>query len=90
MHWSGSEPGQPAAAGIARLPCAGESSRGKSQCLDHRAVLGPPQPGAVSDDRMRYGESQGAAGEWYIVPDQMRAELGQEPVGAGRSAGRIE
>ena len=93
MHRPTREFGQPPATSIAIgivLPCACESRRRKSHRLDHHAVLGPPQPGAAGNDRVRDGEGQGTAGERQIIPDQLRTELGEEPISARRSAGRID
>ena len=93
MHRPACEGGQPAPTGIAsgiRQPRAAESRRRKSHRLDHLAVLGPPQPGAAGNDRVRYGERKRAAGERQVIPDQARPEFAQEPVRARRSAGRID
>ena len=52
--------------------------------------LGPPEPGAAGDERVRRRERQGAAGERQaVVASSRRADLGQEPVGAGRGAGVV-
>ena len=62
---------------------------GEAQRLDHHPGLRPPQPGAAGDDRMRHRQGQGAAGQRQTFGQQPAAELGQEPVRAGRGAGFV-
>ena len=80
---------KPGPAGI-----AGRTRAWKRRCeperLDHRAGVGPPQPRAAGDDRVRRGHRQGTAGKRQTVIDQTRAEVGQEPVGVRRSGGRVD
>ena len=59
------------------------------QRLDHLAALGPPQPGAPGDERVRRGQRQGAAGERHAIFDQARAEVGQKLVGRRRFGRRV-
>ena len=58
--------------------------------LDHRAGIGPPQPGTSGDDRMRRGLGQRAAGERQAIGDETCAERRQELVGAGHGAGIVD
>ena len=84
MDAAGSEPREPAPAGVAGLTRRSrgrEPARREAQGLDHLAASGPPQPGAPGDQRMRRGERQGAAGERRAVLGQAR---GRAPPGTGR------
>ena len=93
MHRAASESHEPGPASVARRSSgsgAGKPAAAKSERLDHRAGVGPPQPGAAGDDRVRCGDRQGAAGERHTVLDQPRAELGQEPVGVGRGGAVVD
>src|SRR3546814_2562126 len=72
------KPVQPLAPGL-----AGRTA-GEAQSLDHRSRVHPPQPGAAGEDRMRYRDREGAAGQRQAVGDQPAAELRQEAIGAGR------
>jgi hypothetical protein len=67
-----------------------EPSRHEPQGLDHFPALGPPEPGAPSNQRVRHGQCQGAARERQAIRDRTHADLGQQPVGARRLAGRID
>jgi hypothetical protein len=90
MHDAGRQSGEPAPAGIAgraRRSCGSEPSRDEPsrhepQGLDHFPALGPPEPSAPSNERVRHGQCQGAARERQAIRDQTRAELRQQPVGA--------
>jgi len=92
MDRAGREAGEPAT-GIVGLACRWrdrEPSRHEAQGLDHLPALGPPQPCAPRDQRMRHGQGQGATRERQAILDQTRADFRQQPVGASHLAGRVD
>ncbi|MCY1302932.1 hypothetical protein D9M70_526180 [compost metagenome] len=68
------------------MSCTAGGRARKAKALDHDAGLGPPQPGAVGDDRMRHGQAERTAGKRQVVGDKQAPKPGQEPVRLGRGA----
>ena len=82
---AGAESGEPVAAGSpGRLPAGLEP--GEAQRLDHRAGLGPPQPGAAGDDRVRPASVSAPPASGRPSGQQPAPSSRQEPVGAGYGA----
>ena len=93
MDGAGRQSSEPAPAGIvrrARRFYGREPSGHKPQGLDHFPAVGPPQPRAPSNKRVRHGHRQGAARERHAIRAQTCADLGQQPVCARRLNGRID
>jgi hypothetical protein len=76
VHETGSEFSKPAPPCIARRPQrfgGPEISSHKLQGFNHLAAGSSPEPGAPSNERMRDGQSQGAARNGQAVGDQTPA-----------------